>query len=281
MQDALAYGNLCPQLTLLKRAYVGNEDCLFINVFTPSVKPDKPLPVIFAIHGGAFSSGSSDWLGPELLLNRDIVLVTFNYRLGPLGFLSLANTKYPGNYGLKDQLLALQWVNRNIEQFGGNRSLITLYGHSAGAVSAHLHLLTSKSHGLFQRAIISSGSANVPWAYNVNGHNRDITYQFATKHVPNVDGNVTVQQIKDLLTNVDVKLLIEETAKPFYVDGGSWKGVNIEWAPVVEGNYHYYYKYCLDILVDNFINFQSQIQTKPSWLKLQNNYLLIYHRMSM
>lgn len=223
-------------MTLLKRGYIGKEDCLFINVFTPSTAPVEPLPVIFAIHGGAFSAGSGDWLGPELLLDRNVILVTFNYRLGPYGFLSLGTSKYPGNYGLKDQLLALQWVNRNIQHFGGDRSKITLYGHSAGAVSTHLHLLSPKSRDLFQRAIVSSGSALQSWAFNARGNNRDALQQFVLDHSGAI-GPWTDEEFNTLLMNANEVLFTVDTAKPFYVSGNNTKAAFVEWAPVAEGKF--------------------------------------------
>lgn len=83
------------------------------------MKPSEKMPVIFFIHGGGYMSGGSSWYGPEILLDDSVVLVTINYRLGPFGFLSLNTADYSGNMGLKDQLLALKWVNENIESFGG------------------------------------------------------------------------------------------------------------------------------------------------------------------
>lgn len=83
------------------------------------IEPSEKMSVIFFIHGGGYMSGGSSWHGPDLLLDEDIVLVTINYRLGPFGFLSLNTAEYSGNMGLKDQLLALKWVNENIEHFGG------------------------------------------------------------------------------------------------------------------------------------------------------------------
>lgn len=81
------------------------------------------MSVVFFIHGGGYMSGGSNWFGPEILLDENIVLVTTNYRLGPFGYLSLDTADYSGNMGLKDQLLALRWVNENIESFGGNLSI--------------------------------------------------------------------------------------------------------------------------------------------------------------
>lgn len=89
-----------------------------------------------------------------------------NYRLGPFGFLSLGTPEYSGNMGLKDQLLAIRWVNENIEQFGGDKSAITLFGESAGAASTHFHVISSASRGLFQRAIVQSASTLSRWSYS-------------------------------------------------------------------------------------------------------------------
>lgn len=142
----------------------GNEDCLFLNIYTRNTNPDVKYPVIFFIHGGAFTFGHGDFYGPRILLHRDLILVTFNYRLGPLGFLSTLDSELPGNLGLKDQNFALMWVNENIEQFGGDSNKITIIGYSAGGSSVHLHYMSQLSRGLFQNGISHSGSALNPWA---------------------------------------------------------------------------------------------------------------------
>ncbi|XP_014290267.1 esterase FE4 [Halyomorpha halys] len=144
----------------------GSEDCLYLNVYTPQLTIDQPksLNVIAFIHGGAFYAGKSTDVSPYLLLDRDLVLVTFNYRLGPLGFLSTEDAIVPGNNGLKDQLLALKWIKKNIGAFGGNPNNVTLGGVSAGGVSCHYHLLSPLSKGLFKRAFCMSGVALNPWA---------------------------------------------------------------------------------------------------------------------
>ena len=89
--------------------------------------------------------------GPQEFMDRNVVVVTINYRLGPLGFLSMGNEEVPGNAGLRDQSLALKWVNKNIAKFGGNPDMVTIFGESAGALSVSLHLLSPLSTGLFQR----------------------------------------------------------------------------------------------------------------------------------
>lgn len=94
----------------------------------------KKLPVLFYFHGGFFSSGSGDdkGFGPDFMIEREIILVTINYRLGMLGFLNLGTPEYSGNMGLKDQQMALKWIYENIEAFGGDKNKITIGGSSTG-----------------------------------------------------------------------------------------------------------------------------------------------------
>lgn len=159
----------CPQISFITSDIVGNEDCLYLNVYTP--KPFlSGLPVMVYIHGGAFQFGHAKDISPLPLLTEDIVFVTFHYRLGTLGFLSTEDYILPGNLGLKDQNLALRWVQENIHNFGGNSNKVTVFGLSAGAVSTHLQVLTPYSAGLFQQAITHSGSALSPWALGKGHH---------------------------------------------------------------------------------------------------------------
>ncbi|XP_050076140.1 uncharacterized protein LOC126563537 [Anopheles maculipalpis] len=146
----------------------GSESCLYLNVFTPrlpgeadATKGVPRLPVMVYIHGGGFmsGSGSSFFYNPEYFVQQDVVIVTLNYRLGPLGFLYLPSVDIPGNAGLKDQLLALQWIRENIAQFGGNPDNVTLFGESAGSMSAYLHYLSPNSRKYVHRVICQSGVA--------------------------------------------------------------------------------------------------------------------------
>ncbi|XP_036329415.1 esterase B1-like [Rhagoletis pomonella] len=145
----------------------GSEDCLYLNVYTNNIQPDKPRPVMIWIHGGGFSIGEAtrDWYGPDYLMEKDVVLVTIQYRLGVLGFLSLNTPELnvPGNAGLKDQVLAIKWVKNNCSSFGGNPDCITVFGESAGAASAHCMMLTEQTQGIFQRVILMSGNALPLW----------------------------------------------------------------------------------------------------------------------
>lgn len=143
-----------------------SEDCLFLNVYSRELRPARPLPVLVWIHGGGFhmGSGGPDLYGPEYLMEASsaVVLVTLNYRLGPLGFFSLPSGGVPGNAGLKDQAAALGWVRDNIQAFGGDPSRVTIFGESAGGTSVQMHMVSPLSRGLFHGAISQSGSALNP-----------------------------------------------------------------------------------------------------------------------
>lgn len=145
----------------------GQEDCLYLNVYTPYLRPTARLDVMVNIHGGGFFSGTgaSYLWGPQYLLDKDTVLVTFNYRLGALGFLSTGDSAAPGNAGLKDQVAALKWVQNNIAELGGNPNSVTIFGQSAGGACVHLHMMSPLSSGLFHRAISQSGTALNVWAW--------------------------------------------------------------------------------------------------------------------
>ncbi|XP_050548741.1 esterase E4-like [Daktulosphaira vitifoliae] len=153
---------------------IGQEDCLYLNVYTPKLPQNGLLngglmDVVVYIHGGAFQFGSGSQYGPEYFLDsEDMVLVFINYRLGPFGFASSGDDILPGNNGLKDQVAALKWIQRNIVSFGGNPGSVTIAGMSAGAASVNYHMVSPMSMGLFNKAIGMSGSAHCHWAYSEN-----------------------------------------------------------------------------------------------------------------
>ncbi|KAJ8705290.1 hypothetical protein PYW07_011117 [Mythimna separata] len=149
--------NECPQIK--NDVTSGTLDCLTLNIYVPNIADSqRRLPVMVWIHGVGFTKGSadSDGLSPKFLLKHDVIVVAINYRLGAYGFMCLDIPEVPGNQGLKDQVLALRWINENIEAFGGNSKEITVFGESAGGISVNLHLFSSYEK-LFQRAIIQSG----------------------------------------------------------------------------------------------------------------------------
>ncbi|XP_078521832.1 cholinesterase isoform X1 [Lissotriton helveticus] len=157
-----------------------SEDCLYLNIWIPSPKP-KNASVMVWIYGGGFETGTASlelYDGRYMARIERVIVVSVNYRLGALGFLSFpGNAEAPGNVGLFDQRLALQWIQENIAAFGGNPKSVTLFGESAGAGSVSFHVLSLKSHHFFTRAIMQSGAATAPWATisNVEALNRTLT----------------------------------------------------------------------------------------------------------
>jgi len=154
---------MCPQV-MDGEGLLGQEDCLLLNIYVPeaALTGEKDLlPVMVWLHGGALLYGSNRYAdqGPQYLLDQGVVVVTVNYRLGPLGFLSLGSDLVPGNAGLRDQSMALFWVKQNIINFGGNLDSVTLFGESSGSLSVAFQVLSPQSQGLFQRVIMQSGDA--------------------------------------------------------------------------------------------------------------------------
>ncbi|KAF4571495.1 type-B carboxylesterase/lipase family protein [Pleurotus pulmonarius] len=149
-----------------------SEDCLFLNIFTPFLpgtdgRSVKRKPVMFWIHGGAFTGGTGSdatFDGGSLASRGDVVLVTINYRLSTLGFLALDDGVVNGNYGLADQIVALQWVQQHIADFGGDPGRVTIFGQSAGAASVRALLGSPKAKGLFHAAIPMSNLAGANYA---------------------------------------------------------------------------------------------------------------------
>lgn len=176
--QATQYGNICPQAAA--PAPVANctktappaqsEDCLFLNVWVPTgTSANAKLPVKVFIHGGAFIEGAGSsplYDGTYLAATSKVIVVSFNYRLGAFGFLALdgLTDSTSNNYGFRDQILALQWVQTNIGSFGGDSGNVTLWGESAGAMSVGLHALSSsQSAGLFHAAVMESNPLALPY----------------------------------------------------------------------------------------------------------------------
>lgn len=173
MRDAKKFGNIALQYDNASQKVIGSEDCIFLNIYTNTLNPIASKSVMVWIHGGAWimGSGNDDMHGPDYLIEKDIVLVTINYRLGILGkfaqlleklslnlkyimntlfvgFLNLNDEKAAGNQALKDQVMALRWVQQNIEKFGGDVNNVTIFGDSAGAASVHYLTLSPLAKGM-------------------------------------------------------------------------------------------------------------------------------------
>jgi len=158
-----SFGSPCPQGGGTFGIPSTNEDCLFLNIYTP--KADGSYPVMVWIHGGAFVTGSGGAnYNPVRMVDKDVVVVTINYRLGAFGFLAhpaltaASDDNGSGDYGLMDQQAALQWVQDNIAYFGGDPDNVTVFGESAGGHSVLSQLASPEAAGLFDKALVESGS---------------------------------------------------------------------------------------------------------------------------
>ncbi|XP_058124008.1 esterase B1-like [Anopheles ziemanni] len=169
----IAYGNKCPQFDDINEqsSVIGAEDCLFLNIFTTvnnsTSRNGSGQRVLLPVMVYIFDSGEVH--GVDLLMENDVIVVTINYRLGVFGFLKDEKHNIKGNYGLKDQLVALQWIQRYVRNFGGDPNRITAMGHSSGAADLSNHLYNDRARGLFQGAILLSGSMLAPWAMLYEG----------------------------------------------------------------------------------------------------------------
>ncbi|XP_055597445.1 juvenile hormone esterase-like [Uranotaenia lowii] len=178
VENYTSLGNICAQEDnfLSPQGAIGQEDCLFLNIYSPwrdkngSNSAHRKFPVLVFIHGGSFSIGSStfDIHGADLLVESGVLVVSINYRLSMLGFLRYPRFNVSGNFGLKDQRTALQWVQKHIKYFGGDSKRVTLMGQSAGAASICYHLYSEQSRGLFQQLFPLGGSFLSPWALIYN-----------------------------------------------------------------------------------------------------------------
>ncbi|XP_058492497.1 bile salt-activated lipase-like [Solea solea] len=240
---ATKYRDRCLQVTLLQTKTQGSEDCLYLNIFVPQRRSlSKSLPVMVYLFGGAFLLGASndvEFLGDALYDGKEmadrggVIIVTVNYRVGTMGFLSTGDSRLPGNYGLWDQHAAIAWVHRNIKAFGGNPDNMTIFGQSAGAVSVSFQMLSPYNKGLFRRAITQSGVSLCPWGLQQNPIS--LTKKIALKVGclrANVDDMVTCLKMSDpvgltMAGKIDVLLIL---GKGVVMD-------LLELAPVVDGDF--------------------------------------------
>uniref|UniRef100_A0A8C4WLB2 Carboxylic ester hydrolase n=1 Tax=Gopherus evgoodei TaxID=1825980 RepID=A0A8C4WLB2_9SAUR len=160
LQDSVAGQHLSDAFTNRKEklSFQVSEDCLFLNVYTPASSDKDMLPVMVWIHGGGLVTGAaSTYDGSALSAFENVVVVTIQYRLGILGYFSSGDEHARGNWGYLDQVAALQWIQENIEHFGGDPGSVTIFGESAGGVSVSALVLSPLAKGLFHKAISESG----------------------------------------------------------------------------------------------------------------------------
>uniref|UniRef100_A0A1B6FLE1 Carboxylic ester hydrolase n=1 Tax=Cuerna arida TaxID=1464854 RepID=A0A1B6FLE1_9HEMI len=205
----------------------GKEDCLYMNIYTPSISNSSNLDVVVYMHGGGFMFGSGSGYTADYILDRyDIVFITVNYRLGPFGFLSTGDEVIPGNNGLKDQVQALLWIQENIEHFGGDKSRVTITGLSAGGASVHLHYFSPLSRNLFHRGISVSGSAFCPWVFAENSRMKANMLADSIQ-CPTNDSNSLLECLRRKPAE-SILLHLEDLFTPWYFNPFSPFGVVVE-----------------------------------------------------
>lgn len=144
-----------------EKGFEGSEDCLYLNVYTPSLPQEKleKLPVMFFVHGGRYLFGHGDYYRPDYIIDKGVILVTINYRLHILGFLCLHTRDVPGNAAFKDTAMALKWVKNNIKLFNGDENNVTALGESAGAGAVQTYIVSKMTDGLVHKIIGQSGTS--------------------------------------------------------------------------------------------------------------------------
>ena len=226
VRDATQFGAICPQGPILAMMTgtslpTTSEDCLFLNIWTTAGRDDDLRPVMVWIHGGGLSLGwsSEATYDGAALAGKGVVLVSINYRLGPLGYiahpaLSKESGGESGNYGFLDQIAALEWVRRNIDRFGGDPNNVTIFGESAGGTSVHALMASPLSTGLIHRAIAQS-----PWITDTNirplsgaagrpANAEDVGVAWATAMLP--DG---ASQTAKALRALDAETIVSRTGQ--------------------------------------------------------------------
>lgn len=228
-RDGRAFRDRCAQPFSFFSPKSVNEDCLYLNVHVPDDIGSDKLPVMVWIHGGAFLAGAAaDYDMVQLARKARAVVVSINYRLGAFGFFrapELAAQHQSSNLGLQDQQAALRWVQSQIGRFGGDASRVTLFGHSSGGASVCLHTVSPASQGLFQRAIMQSGTCNLlTWTPpdEMEAQSAGLGVQLGC---PNGPGQLACMRDKPAA----------EVVKASVPNGNHIKDVQIRWTPVRDG----------------------------------------------
>ncbi len=239
IKSCTGFGPSCPQ-PKQKDNEKYDEDCLYLNVWTPAHESSERLPVMVWIHGGAFNfgSGSLPEYDGKKLAEKGVVVVTINYRLGPLGFLAHpllsqeSSDGISGNYGLQDQIKALQWVKTNIAAFGGNPDKVTIFGQSAGSRSVSLLMISPFSAGLFQQAIAQSGGPIIGSEYLNPAFNGDM--ENALEMGRTLAARLGCDQDEDVLAAMRAKS-VQEVVKAADCQTDLFDDSGVFFAPVFDG----------------------------------------------
>merc|ERR1711892_696574 len=207
-----------------------SEDCLHLNIYTEDLKTTAK-PVMIWIHGGGFTLGSGNDYAPlDAHLKEGVIVITINYRLGSLGFLTFGNDLVSGNMGLKDQALAIRWVKQNIHNFGGNPHKITIFGESAGGVSVHAQVLSPWNFGQIQGAIAQSGTMLIYNQIKSYGQREENFAKHAAEKLGCADA--LDQNTLECLQNADIEEINEKLSA---TANDNFNQVSaFEWRPVVD-----------------------------------------------
>lgn len=223
-RTAVAFGPACPQgEDSFSGSDVGpwNEACLYLNVWAP-VGAETPLPVMVWLHGGAhrIGAGSLPFYNGSQLARRGVVVVTLNYRLGYLGYFmhpALREEGESGNFGLLDQIRALEWIQNNIAVFGGDPERVTVFGESAGAVDIQYLMTNPTAKGLFHSAVVQSGGG---WSKPATADKLQAAV-LDNLEARGISGDVDAQRLRELPPNVFIEALSGRTKLGFgpFIDG--------------------------------------------------------------
>jgi para-nitrobenzyl esterase len=241
VRDATTFASACIQaggLDLTGGATT-DEDCLYLNVWTPASAPDEPLPVMVFIYGGGYTTGATNtYVGSALAEKGPAVIVSMNYRLGALGFFGHADLdkersdKPSGSDAIRDQQLALQWVHDNIASFHGDPANVTLFGESAGSAAIGVHVVSPASRGLVTRFIMESGVSTHGVASGIEPVTRDAKYALSGQLAADLcPGESDVIGCLRKLPAAD----IVKWSAPAPVDAGASGAFTLQWVPTVEG----------------------------------------------
>ena len=208
--------------------YVGTEDCLYLDITVPKKQNEKNLPVMFWIHGGGNTSGLKDLYDFSKMVSRhDVIVVRINYRLGPFGWFSHPAIQSfqdgddkTSNFGTLDIIMALEWVNKNIENFGGDSENVTIFGESAGGHNVLSLLVSKKAKGLFHKAISMSGYTTTISVENAfKSDKKSSTYNYSSSKIVekltsrfnlnNFQGNTTNSKIREMLLTISAEDFFE------------------------------------------------------------------------
>ncbi|TMS37417.1 hypothetical protein L596_004352 [Steinernema carpocapsae] len=246
VKDCTRFGSRAIQADMVWDRFIvpvdKSEDCLHLNVFVPEWDTDIQRPVLIFIHGGGFTIHSTANYGDKgicrNLCRHDIIVVTVQYRLGLLGFLSSGDESCPGNLGLWDQTLAVKWVKENIDSFGGNPDNITVFGQSAGAVGADLLSISPHSRDLFGKVILMGGNAECDWAVVPPESGLKVAESIAKRNGWNYDSEASsVERNRSLIDFLRLLPTQQLEIGLWGCSGFNRKKKGLKFCPVIDGDF--------------------------------------------